>query len=223
MTSMKSMKVLITGARGVLGSSVLQKYAQTGAKVYGVDLPGEFQNSHGAEFIPLDLSDSKSVQSALSGLDVDVLVHCAGGFRFAMTEQITDADMDFLWNANLRSGIVLARELLPGMKKKNFGRMVFVSARATQAPGVGVGAYAATKAGLNMLVGSIADETKDFDINVNAVLPTIIDTPNNRSDMPQADFTKWVKPDEISEIVYGLTSPWGKPIHGALIPVAGRL
>jgi NAD(P)-dependent dehydrogenase (short-subunit alcohol dehydrogenase family) len=140
-----------------------------------------------------------------------------------MADQISDADIDFLINANLKSGLVLARELLPGMKKKNFGRMVFVSARATMAPGVGVGAYAASKAGLNMLVGSIAEETKEFDINVNAVLPTIIDTPINRSDMPGSDFSKWVKPEEISEIVYSLTSPWGKPIHGALIPVAGRL
>jgi NAD(P)-dependent dehydrogenase (short-subunit alcohol dehydrogenase family) len=220
---MKSMKVLVTGARGVLGASVLKKYAESGAKVYGADLAGDFKKVPGAEFIPVNLSDSKSVQSSLVGLDVDVLVHCAGGFRFGMTDQISDADIDFLINANLKSGLVLARELLPGMKKKNFGRMVFVSARATMAPGVGVGAYAASKAGLNMLVGSIAEETKDFDINVNAVLPTIIDTPINRSDMPGSDFSKWVKPEEISEIVYSLTSPWGKPIHGALIPVAGRL
>lgn len=220
---MNSMKVLVTGARGVLGNAVLKKYAESGAKVYGADLPGSFEKVQGAEFVPVNLSDSKSVQDQLKGLEVDVLVHCAGGFRFAMSDQITDADLDFLLNANLRSGIVLARELLPSMKKKNFGRMVFVSAKATMGPGAGVGAYAASKAGLNMLVSSLADETKAFDINVNAVLPTIIDTKQNRMDMPQADFKSWVRPEQLSDIIYSLTTPWGNPIHGALIPVAGRV
>lgn len=222
-STMKSIKVLVTGARGVLGSAMIKKYAESGAKVIGTDLPGDFSKIQGVDFVPANLFDAKEVKSSLAGLDVDVLVHCAGGFRFAMADQTSDADLDFLINANLKSGIVMARELLPGMKQRNFGRMVFVSSRATFAPGVGVSAYAATKAGLNALVGSLAEETKDFDINVNAVLPTVIDTPTNRKDMPDADYGKWVKPSELSEIVYSLTSPWGKPIHGALLPVAGRL
>jgi NAD(P)-dependent dehydrogenase (short-subunit alcohol dehydrogenase family) len=214
-------RVLVTGARGSLGSVVMKKYIDAGAKVFGADLPGQL-SVKGGEFIPIDLSDSKSVTNAVKGLEVDVLVHCAGGFRFAMIDQTSDADMDFLWNANCRSAFLLAREVLPSMKEKNFGRMVFVSARATTQPGAGVGAYAASKAGLNMLVGSLADEVKDFNINVNAVLPSIIDNPTNRIDMPQADFNKWVRPDQLSEIIFSLTSEWGNPINGALLPVSGR-
>jgi NAD(P)-dependent dehydrogenase (short-subunit alcohol dehydrogenase family) len=202
---------------------MIKKFAESGAKVIGTDLPGDFKSMKGVEFVPANLFDTKDIKAALSELDVDVLVHCAGGFRFAMADQTSDADLDFLINANLKSGIILAREFLPGMKKKNFGRMVFVSSRATFAPGVGVSAYAATKAGLNALVGSLAEETKDFNINVNAVLPTVIDTPTNRKDMPDADYNKWVKPEQLTEIVHSLTSEWGQPIHGALIPVAGRL
>ena len=221
---MNTRRVLVTGASGALGSTVIQTYLKTGAKVFGADLAGDHSMIKGAEFIPVNLSDSHSVKSQLHGFDVDILVHCAGGFRFSMTDQVTDGDLDFLWNANLRSGFLLTRELLPNMKKKNFGRIVFVSAKATLTqPGAGFGAYAASKAGVNMLVSALADEVKAHDINVNAVLPSIIDTPTNRVDMPQADFKSWVKPEQLSEIIYSLTSPWGNPVHGALIPVAGRV
>jgi NAD(P)-dependent dehydrogenase (short-subunit alcohol dehydrogenase family) len=115
------------------------------------------------------------------------------------------------------------RELLPPMKKRGFGRIVLVSARATLNPPAGMSAYAASKAGLNALVSSVAEELKDFDININAVMPSMIDTLANRRDMPKADFKKWVSPDALAEIIFSLTQPWGKPIHGALIPVAGRL
>jgi NAD(P)-dependent dehydrogenase (short-subunit alcohol dehydrogenase family) len=83
--------------------------------------------------------------------------------------------------------------------------------------------YSATKAALNALTASLAEETKSYDINVNAVLPSIIDTPANRKDMPKADISKWVTPEALAEIIFSLTQPWGKPIHGALIPVAGRV
>jgi len=223
MSGAKSLKVLVTGARGSLGSAVLKKFAQSGATVFGADMDGPFEKVSGTTFIPVNLSDTKSVKESLGGLEADVLVHCAGGFRFSMTDQLQDNDLDFLINANLKSGIILAREVLPSMKKKNFGRIVFVSARGTQNPSAGLGAYLASKAGLNMLVGSLADETKDFNINVNAVLPTIIDTPMNRMDMPQANFSKWVQPTELADIMHSLTTPLFNSVHGALIPVAGRV
>lgn len=223
MPGTRALKVLVTGARGSLGGTVLKKFAQTGVTLYAADRDGPFDNVTGATFIPVNLSDTKAVHESLKGLEADILVHCAGGFRFSTTEQLADNDLDFLIDANLKSGIILAREVLPSMKKKNFGRIVFVSARATQSPSAGLGAYAATKAGLNMIVGSLADETRDYNINVNAVLPSIIDTPQNRLDMPQADFTKWVKTDELADIMYTLTTPLANPIHGALIPVSGRV
>lgn len=84
-------------------------------------------------------------------------------------------------------------------------------------------AYAASKAGLNILTAALAEEVRPFDITVNSVLPTVIDTPTNRKEMPNGDFSKWVSPAQLADIIFSLTAPWGKPIHGALIPVSGRV
>ncbi|MBI3556305.1 MAG: SDR family NAD(P)-dependent oxidoreductase [Deltaproteobacteria bacterium] len=101
----------------------------------------------------------------------DAFVHCIGGFRYSNLDELSDPDLDFLISANLRSTVIFLRELMPLMKKKNFGRIVLVSARATLQPTAGMSAYAATKAGLNALTLALADELKGFDININAVLP----------------------------------------------------
>jgi NAD(P)-dependent dehydrogenase (short-subunit alcohol dehydrogenase family) len=151
------------------------------------------------------------------------LVHCAGGFRYAPIDQLEDKDLQFLIDANLRSSFYLVRALLPEMKKKNFGRLVLISSKSTLQAPAGLSAYAASKVGLNALVSAVAEEVKSFDININAVMPTVIDTPANRRDMPKADFSSWVSPAQLAEIIFSLTQPWGKPIHGALIPVAGRV
>jgi NAD(P)-dependent dehydrogenase (short-subunit alcohol dehydrogenase family) len=179
----------------------------------------------GVKWLQGDLSDAARVRALAPELrSAEAWLHCAGGFRFAMAEQVGDDDIEFLLNSNLKSAFLLSRELLPAMKERGFGRIVFVSTRATlQPPGAGMGLYAASKAGLNQLTLSLADEVRKFDINVNAVLPTVLDTPTNRKDMPDADFSAWVKPVELAEIMFSLTQPLGKPIHGALIPVAGRL
>jgi NAD(P)-dependent dehydrogenase (short-subunit alcohol dehydrogenase family) len=175
------------------------------------------------KWLKLDITDSKAVDSALAGLTIDGLVHCAGGFRFKNVEQTDDADLDFLINVNLRSAFILLRTLIPGMKQRNFGRVVLISSRATLSPPAGMSAYAASKAGLNALVSSLAEEVKKFDINVNAVMPTVIDTPANRRDMPGADPATWVSPDALAGIIVSLLLPPSQAIHGALVPVAGRV
>jgi NAD(P)-dependent dehydrogenase (short-subunit alcohol dehydrogenase family) len=216
--------VLITGATGALGSHVLARYQRAGQPIvalhHGAAPP---QASGDVRWVRADVTDPASVREALRGLDVDQLVHTAGGFRFAHADQTSDADLDFLIDTNLKSAFYLVRALLPGMKERNYGRLVFVSSRATMAPGAGMAAYAASKAGLNALVASLAEETKKYDINVNAVLPTVIDTPANRRDMPKADHAQWVSPESLAEIVFSLTDARGKPVNGALLPVAGRL
>jgi NAD(P)-dependent dehydrogenase (short-subunit alcohol dehydrogenase family) len=223
--------VLITGARGALGQHVVRKFSDAGIRVIGAVAPGQPDrpaDTDAIRWIEVDVTDSASVRGALAKLqaeriDVDGLIHCAGGFRYLTAEQNSDQELDFLFDVNLRSAFLLVRELLPAMKSRGFGRIVLVSAKASLNPGAGVSAYAASKAGLNALVASLAEETRDFDINVNAVLPTMIDTPANRRDMPKADFGKWVAPGALASIIFSLTQPWGQPIHGALIPVAGRL
>jgi NAD(P)-dependent dehydrogenase (short-subunit alcohol dehydrogenase family) len=221
-------KVLITGAQGALGTHVLQKALAAGFSVTGTFFPEmnpgiNLPASDKLNWLQVDLTDSGSVREALKNQAFDGLVHCAGGFRYATIEKTTDEDLDFLIDTNLRCAFFLVRELISGMKTRNFGRIVFVSARSTLASGAGVGAYTASKAGLNMLTASLTEETKSFNITANAVLPTVIDTPANRKDMPQAPFADWVPPAELAEIIVSLLSPWGNSVRGALIPVSGRL
>jgi NAD(P)-dependent dehydrogenase (short-subunit alcohol dehydrogenase family) len=217
--------VLVTGAEGILGAAVSERFLAAGVKVLGTYHRKPGQERPGLKWIQAELSDSVSLKAIASDLRaVDAWAHCAGGFRFMMTDQAKDEDIDYLLNSNLKSALLLAREIVPGMKERKFGRIVFVSSRATiQPPGAGMGAYAASKAGLNQLTLSLAEEVRSLDINVNAVLPTVIDTPSNRQDMPKADFAAWVAPVQLADIIFSLTQPWGKPIHGALLPVSGRL
>jgi NAD(P)-dependent dehydrogenase (short-subunit alcohol dehydrogenase family) len=218
--------VLITGADGALGRAVVQSFLKANYKVMATHLTAaKPENTARVEWVQVDLSNPKSVKQILGPLapQVDVVVHCAGGFRFAPVASFEDQDFDFLINANIKSSFYLAREIIPAMKKRNFGRMIFVSANATRGATAGMGPYAASKAAINLLVEALAQEIKSFNINVNAVLPTIIDTPANRKEMPEADFSKWVSPHALAEIILSLAESSGDPINGALIPVAGRI
>lgn len=224
-------QVLITGAEGALGSVVLRKFAAAGVTAVGTYFSAphsEIPESDRVKWVKMDVTQPQSIRDGLQtlsarGIAIDGLVHCAGGFRYLPFEKTTDQELDFLMNTNLRSAFLLIRELLGGMKKQGFGRIVLISSKSTLNAPAGMAAYAAAKSGLNMIVSSLAEEVKSVDINVNAIMPTIIDTPANRKDMPGADFSTWVKPEELAEIIFSLTQPWGKPIHGALIPVAGRV
>lgn len=223
--------VVITGAEGALGRKVVASFADAGWKVFATyhrSLHADIQHEKRAEWVQMDVSDSASVKQAVADVkeqagQIGALIHCAGGFRFAQVEKTSDADLDFLFDVNLKSAFLLLRELLPGMKEAGFGRIVLVSSRATSSPPAGMSAYAASKAGLNALVASVAEEVKSSGININAVMPTVIDTPANREAMPKADFSQWVSPEALAKIVLSLCEELGDPVNGALIPVAGRL
>lgn len=219
--------VLITGVDGALGRIVSQHFIKQGCEVIGTShpkSPASTPTDRAPRSVSLDLSDAASVKKVLSSLGpIDSLVHCAGGFRYAPIDATSDSDFEFLLNANLKSTFYLLRELVPIMKTRNFGRLVLVSANATRSAPAGMGAYCATKSAVNALVSSVAEEVKNYNININAIMPTIIDTPANRRDMPEANTDAWVKCEQIAEIVFSLTQPWGNPINGALIPVAGRV
>lgn len=212
-----SRTVLVTGGQGALGSGVVKKFESNGWTVWSPALAEMDATS------PQSIANACKTWMQNHSAKIDALVHCAGGFRYSVLEETSDHDIDFLINTNLKSAIYLLREVLPSMKEQNFGRIVLVSAKSTQSPGAGISVYAASKAGLNALVSSIAEETKNKNININAVMPTIIDTGANRKDMPQADFSKWVSVEALSEVIFSLVNDLGNPIHGALIPVAGRV
>lgn len=228
--------VVVTGASGSLGAVVVEQFLALGYQVVGIDMHTanssksleSDQNHANLQWIQADLTQPKIVQSVFDTIEkalggIDVLIHCAGGFRYLHATDAGDQDIDFLVGLNLRSSMYVLREVLGGMKSRNYGRIVFISSKSTLHPGAGEGPYAATKAGINALVSSSAAEVKQYNININAVLPSVIDTPPNRKDMPDADFSRWVEPAKLAQIIVGLTESFGDPIHGALIPVSGRM
>jgi NAD(P)-dependent dehydrogenase (short-subunit alcohol dehydrogenase family) len=218
------MTYVVTGAAGSLGAAVARKFAAEGARVLATRLEREktaFEDP-GVEWIVCDVTDATSVSAAFASAgEIDGLVHCAGGFRWTHADQVTDADLEFLLDTNLKSAFLLVRALLPGMKQRSRGRILFIGAKATLLPAAGMGPYTASKAGLNALTSALAEELKGTGVTVNCVLPSILDTPANRKDMPGADFAKWVGVDELAAILHRLTQPEMNALHGALIPVAG--
>ncbi len=223
--STSSRKVVITGATGSLGHSVLNRFLEAGDQVIAIHAPTQkVPATPGVEWFGLDLTVRKSVLDFFNKVgDVDAVIHCAGGFRFGNIDALSSEDFSFLNSVNFQSSFFVASGAVPAMKKRKKGVLLFVSSKATLTPAAGMSAYAASKAAINAMVVSLAEELKADGIRVNAVLPSVIDTPVNRKDMPHADTSKWVSPEDIAEILYDLTLTKSKSITGALIPISGRM
>lgn len=217
-------KVLITGATGALGQSVMARFLKGGDSVIAVHSLGQKPAAvTGVEWFAADLTQRKPVFDIFGKIgEIDAVIHCAGGFRFGMIESLSAEDFRFLNALNFESSYHVAAAAAPGMKKRKKGALLFISSMATLNPTAGMSAYAATKAAVNALVTSLAAELKPEGVRVNAVLPSIIDTASNRKDMPHADTSKWVSPDDIADLLYDLTLAKSKSITGALIPITGR-
>jgi NAD(P)-dependent dehydrogenase (short-subunit alcohol dehydrogenase family) len=151
-----------------------------------------------------------------------VLCNVAGGFRWEKLEDGEVETWDTLYTMNLRSAVVCCKCALPAMLERGAGRIVNVGAGAAVRAGLGMGAYTASKAGVQRLTEALSEEVKDRNITVNSILPGTIDTPRNRLDMPQADVTKWVTPQQIADVIIFLASAEAGAITGAAIPVFGR-
>jgi NAD(P)-dependent dehydrogenase (short-subunit alcohol dehydrogenase family) len=227
------MKVVITGAAGVLGAAVARAFLAAGASLVLIDRAAASQDplKGGADphvFLEgIDLTDlavaRRAMDSAASKMGgIDVLVNIAGGFRW---ETIADGSLetwDLLYSINLKTALCACKAAL-GFLPVDHGRIVNVGAAAAAKAGAGMGAYTASKAGVAKLTEALAEELKDKGINVNAVLPTIIDTPANRADMPKADFTRWVGPEALADVIVFLSSHAARAITGASIVVSGRV
>jgi NAD(P)-dependent dehydrogenase (short-subunit alcohol dehydrogenase family) len=174
-----------------------------------------------------DLADIEATRKVMAAISmrfggIDVLVNIAGGFRW---EKIVEGDVatwDALYSMNLRSAVVACQCALPALLERGAGRIINIGAGAAAKAGLGMGAYAASKAGVQRLTEALAEEVKDRNITVNAILPGVIDTARNRLDMPKADFTRWVSPDAIAKVILFLASADAAPITGAAVPVFGR-
>ena len=147
----------------------------------------------------------------------------AGGFQWETLEGGSIETWDRLYSMNLRTAVIACKEVLPYLLQAPSGHIVNIGALASVKAGAGMGAYAASKAGVARLTESLAEELKDKHINVNAVLPSIIDTPANRADIPDADVTRWVSTQSLGAVIAFLLSDDASAITGACLPVAGRV
>jgi NAD(P)-dependent dehydrogenase (short-subunit alcohol dehydrogenase family) len=224
MSAFNGQVVLITGAAGALGQAATRYFADAGARLALLDVVA-IGGSHFAR--TCDLTDPSQCQAVVTEVvqtlgTINVLVNIAGGF--AMGEAVHEtsaATWDFLMGLNAHSVLNMARAVVPVMLETGCGRIVNIGAGAGQHAGARMGAYSASKSVVIRLTEAMAAELKGRGINVNCVLPSIIDTPRNRADMPDADYSAWVTPAALARVIGFLASADATPIHGAALPVTG--
>jgi NAD(P)-dependent dehydrogenase (short-subunit alcohol dehydrogenase family) len=220
--------ILVTGAAGVLGRAVVTELAKQGRQVLAIDLAGAMPDCGQQDFAGgVDLADADAVEDAIERLAGGLaglagLANIAGGFAWETVGDGEAGAWQRMFRINLLTALTVTRAALPKLRAGG-GAIVNVGAHAALRAGGGMGAYAASKAAVMRLTESLAEEEKDNGVRVNAVLPSIIDTPANRADMPDADPGKWVSPQALAEVVAFLLSPGARDISGALIPVTGRV
>jgi NAD(P)-dependent dehydrogenase (short-subunit alcohol dehydrogenase family) len=218
--------VIVTGGFGVLGKAVAEAFACLGDKVARIDI-GRSAAPQAASLLDLgnvDLTDSSATQSAVDEVtrlhgSVDVLVNVAGGFAWETLQDGSLETWERMHALNLRTLATITHKVLPLLRASAAGRVVNIGAYAALQAGAGMGAYAASKAGVHRLTEALAEELSDTAVTVNALLPTIINTPANRIAMPDADHASWVEPAAIASVVVFLASQEARAISGALIPV----
>lgn len=221
--------VVVTGASGALGKVVAAAALAKGAKVAGIDHAATTikATSERVELGGIDLTDaaeaSKAIDVAASHFGkLDALINIAGGFAF---ETVSDGDpktWQRMYALNVLTALNASRSAIPYLAASHAGRIVNVGAMGALQAGAGMGPYAASKAGVHRLTEALAAECKGK-ITVNAVLPSTIDTAANRASMPGADFAKWVRPDELADVILFLASDAASAVTGALLPVTGRV
>jgi len=220
---------LITGAAGNLGRAVAGAFAAAGASLILMDHQNDhLQSAYGGEgegrrFALADLRDAQSVARALpAGIRIDILCNIAGGFRMGQPVHETPEDTwDLMLGLNAKSVINCARAVVPGMLAAGQGKIINIAALAGLSGKANMGPYSASKSAVIRLTESMSAELRDKGINVNCILPSTIDTPQNRADMPKADPRRWVAPEALADVVLFLASDASRAIHGAAIPVNG--
>ena len=213
-------RVVVTGAAGALGSVVAESFHAQGLEVIGIDVV-DFDAAY--QTLQADLISKDDTARVFNEIgSVDVLANIAGGFTMGDSVADTaDETWDFMLNLNSRTVLNTTRAVVPDMRARGYGKIINIGARNGQR-GVGnMAAYSASKSVVIRLTECLADELKADGINVNCILPSIIDTPTNRKDMPKSDFSKWVDPASLAKVVLFLASEASDAIHGASIPVEG--
>jgi len=237
MFDLKDQVVIITGAAGNLGQAVAESFARAGARRVLVDrapdrLAAIYPAASGAPDVLLasgyDLAEEadarRLVESVVQRFQrIDILVNAIGGFSGGKrVHEDPLSSWDAMFRINLQTTLNACRAVVPRLLQQGSGRIINVAARAALSGVPTLGAYCASKSAVIRLTETLAGELKDQGIGVNCVLPGTIDTPQNRKDMPQADFSKWVAPRAIADAILFLASDAARAVTGASLPVYGR-
>jgi NAD(P)-dependent dehydrogenase (short-subunit alcohol dehydrogenase family) len=232
---MRGKTIVITGGFGALGRVVAEVAAARGASVAVLDhapAPSEgLKEKLGPDALTIGGLDLSSAEVATKAMDsvkakfgrFDALFNVAGGFQWETVEGGKDESWERMYALNLLTTLNACRAALPYLIESGAGRIVNVGAQSAVQAGSGFGPYAASKSAVHRLTEALATEVKQKGVTVNAVLPSIIDTPGNRRDMPKADFDRWVAPADLAAVMLFLASDEAKAVTGALIPVTGRV
>jgi NAD(P)-dependent dehydrogenase (short-subunit alcohol dehydrogenase family) len=221
--------IVVTGASGALGRVVAASALARGARVAGVDHAASHVTTtpERVELGGVDLTDAAQAKRAIDAAashfgKLDALINIAGGFAFETVAEGDPKTWQRMYALNVLTALNASRSAIPHLVASGAGRIVNIGAMGALQAGAGMGAYAASKAGVHRLTEAHAAEWKDK-ITANAVLPSIIDTPANRASMPNADFAKWVTPEELANVILFLASDSASAVTGALLPVSGRV
>jgi NAD(P)-dependent dehydrogenase (short-subunit alcohol dehydrogenase family) len=230
--SVNAKVVAVTGGFGALGSAAGKVLATRGMQVLllGREAPPNISEESGNNPIAIggvDLASPAQTRQAFAEIKarfgrLDALVNIAGGFRWELIAGESADTWDLMYQMNVKTVLTASEAAIPFLLENGAGRIVNISAMAALKAGLGMGAYSASKAGVARLTEALAEELKQKGVTVNAILPSTIDTARNRADMPDADFTQWVKPEQIGSIIAFLLSSDAEAITGALLPVTGR-
>jgi NAD(P)-dependent dehydrogenase (short-subunit alcohol dehydrogenase family) len=221
--------VFITGANGGLGSSVTKAFLQKGARVIGASLrikATDFPQPN-FEAMAIDFNKLDEIKRGVAKIverygRLDVLVHVLGGFAGGSSiAETTDEMWEQMQNINLTSAFHVFRETIPHLRKSPSGRLIAIGSLTAAQPHANLGAYVTFKAALAMLVQTVALENADTGLTANVILPGTMDTPANRKAMPDADFSKWAKTDDVADLVLSLADEQAKHLAGLAIPIEG--
>jgi NAD(P)-dependent dehydrogenase (short-subunit alcohol dehydrogenase family) len=222
--------VLISGAAGGLGRAVVAEFLNQGARVWGLFAPGEANPfpEDAPAVLRADLSSAEQAAGAVRAVvqaagRLDALVHLVGGFAGGEPlHQTSEESWRRMMTLNLDTAFHIIRAALPPMLEARQGRILAIGTRTAVEPAANLSAYNVSKAGLVALIRTVALEVKNAGVTANIVLPSVIDTPANRAANPNADYSRWVKPESIAALLAFLASDAASDINGAVIPIYGR-
>ena len=240
--------MIITGGTGALGRILIKSFLNCHPKTIVVtyksekemqELKADLSNSSSVEqakifttiieFIKTDVTNDNEIKKLISNIfekygQIHILVNVVGGYIGGKNIiELDESNWDKMINLNLKTAFLISKNIIPKMIASQYGKLVHISSRTGVKAEGKDSAYAASKAGLIRFVESVSQEVKNFNININCILPTIIDTEANRRAMPSADFTKWIKPEDLSNVILFLCSDDSKIINGSAIPTYGLL